>query len=235
MYGFTAGIFVLSKYKETIEQFLNEEEFLIKFNDTWLGKLSTVDSSRDYDDYTESTLNLSEYIPLLHIVSLEGSCFMIRILHERKVKLHFDIPFELEKMMFSIVGFQLYGDGYMKYAIEKIIDGIKNAEIDEKINKEVKRRMRQPDFSKRVFGEFDKDTLKEFKLFGFSEEICKKLSNILTIRNLQKKSYKCEQLIIEFLEQLGLDNLNFVEHSYVLKEKFSFDVIAHGGKYTKRF
>jgi len=235
MYDYTAGIFVRSKDEEMTKQFLDKGDFLIKFNDAWLGKLSTADLSMSHDEYTKSTWDLSEYIPLLHIVSLEGHGFTIRILHDRKVKFTFNTPFALEEMMFLVVGFDFYGDEYMEYVMKRFTTGIKNAKIDEKVNKEAKKRMQKPDFSQKVFAELDRETLKEFKLFGFSEDICRKLSNILSVGNFQRKGYKPELIILEFLACLELDNLNFVEHNYVLKEKFSFDVIAHGEKYTKRF
>jgi len=140
----------------------------------------------------------------------------------------------VERILFHKIGVEFYGEKYVSYLEKSVETGVRDMKYEQKIIREFKRRIQNPKILLAIFSDLDREALKMFQLFGFSEEICNELSSILSVKNF-RKDWDGRRMIQELLDCLNLDNLKFIEHKYVSRKKHLFDVIAYGRQYAKRF
>lgn len=219
MSDFSSGIMINETFKELAKKYSEENTYLIKLDDAWLCRLSENDFCEMVaESYSEAVLNLSNHIPLMHIINAEDHGFELSILHNKKVCFHFQVNYDVENEFAFAIGEELYGDEYM--------DLIFDTEVQENINNEVLRRHCEIEETiESFFSEINQDSIMQFKLFGFDNDICNKVKNILTVNNYKKD--KCgHQMIDELLSVLMLSKFSFVSFDYVNPNEGIFEIVG---------
>lgn len=212
MSEFSSGIMIQTCHKDIALNYMGNKTYLIQLNDYWLCRLSEND-----DDYSEKVLNLSEHIPLLHVINAEDHCFILHILYHKKNYFSFSILYYFEtEFAFDLVE-KLYGYTYIDQMRTDDHDALDN-KIDEEIEKhrdEIKEEIQS------FFSEINAEQINKFRLFGFSQNVCEKLLQILTYQNYQKDG-SGHKMIYEFLAAIRLENFVFISYNYVTSSKEDF-------------
>lgn len=218
MSDFSSGILMNESFKELAKQYSEENTYLIKLDDGWLCRLSENDFCEMVaENYSEAVLNLSVQIPLLHIISAEDHGFELCILFHKKVVFHFQVNYGAENEFAFHIGTELYGDEYM--------DVVLDSKVQAHINNEVLRRY--PEVEETIasyFSEINQEGIEQFKLFGFDNEICNKIQNLLTVNNYNKDK-RGHQMINELLSVLKLSRFSFVSYNYVNPDEGIFEIL----------
>ena len=215
MSDFSSGFFMLSENKEKVPPYLARNEWFIQLNEKWIGKLSPMDTSTEYQP---QTLALSKEVPLLHLIHAEEHGFLIRILHERDVKFHFDISYDIGVELYTEIGNELYGDHWWR-------DVKTRDERNQRTREEWSKRLENQGMLDAFFSNLNLEKLETFQLFGVNKENLLKASKILTIKNCAKDSLG---MVYDLLDCLGLKEFYFVAHHYVSKlGSAKFTVLNH--------
>lgn len=219
MSDFSSGILIRPAHKEIALKYLEDDTYLIKLNDAWLCRLSGNDfCDMTEENYSEAVLNLSAHIPLMHIMSAEDHGFELGILHNKKLVFHFRVDYGVESEFASYIGSELYGNDYLKVMCDQ--------EVIKRIQSEVQKHYHV--IEERVesfFSGIGEDEVKQFGLFGFHQDDCTKIQNILTLSNYEKDEMGY-QMIKELLAVLGLEEFSFVSYNYVNPDEGIFDVLS---------
>lgn len=202
MSDFSAGFFTINENKEKIYPYLIEGEYLIQYNEDWVGKLSPGDWETSYQP---QTLALSKQVPLLHVMHAEDHGFYLRILHEEEVKFQFEISYEVGADLYTKVGNELYGKNWWRDADNK-------DERYERVREEWAKQLEQQGILDDFFSHINLESLKAFRLFGISEDMLMEINEILTIKNCAKDSH---EMVYSLLDCVGLKQFDFVAHNYV--------------------
>ena len=202
MSDFSAGFFTKNESKEKIYPYLMEGEFLIQYNEEWVGKLSPEDWGPGYQP---QTLALSKQVPLLHVMHAEDHGFYLRILHEEEVKFQFEISYEVGADLYTKVGNELYGKSWWQ-------DADNRDERYERVREEWAIQLEQQGILDDFFSNINLESLKAFRLFGISEETLLEIKEILTIKNCAKDSHA---MVYSLLDSIGLKQFSFVSYKYV--------------------
>jgi hypothetical protein len=99
MSDFSAAIIIRAEHEAIALEYL-DDDFLIRLNKNWLCRLSANDeiNMMDISKYSKTVLNLSEQIPLMHVVHPEDHGFEMCILHKRNMICHFGVSYEFGEL-----------------------------------------------------------------------------------------------------------------------------------------
>lgn len=208
MSDFSAGFFTVNENKEKIYPYLTKNEFLIQYNEAWVGKLSPADMETDYQ-HQPQTIELSKEVPLLHVVNAEDHGFYMRILHEGEIGFSFEVSYDIRENVFEEVSYELYGDDRWDIMLT---DGDKMKEANEATEKRIQDENIIETTVATYFANINDDNLKIFEIFGFDEETIRNIKNILTVENCIDNSHK---MVDNLLDCLGLKQFSFVSYKYV--------------------
>jgi len=217
MSEFSSGTVVKLQNKDKVLANLTEQEYLIDLQNSWLCKVSVHDMN---DNYMEINRNLSNEVPLLHIIHAEDHGFYCCIYYQQKPLFTLAISYELEGNFDMQIGNELYGDDYAERAYIK-----REKEIFQKVSEEKKRRSHELEAQKKnIFTEIDKDRINQFTLFDIGEEDIQKLQKIITMETYEKDGWG-RQLVNEFLDALNLNEFEWISFHYVCKDPEHFNII----------
>ncbi|GLC83286.1 hypothetical protein [Lacrimispora brassicae] len=219
MSEFSSGIMIQTCHKENVLKYMEKNTYLIQLNDLWLCRLSESDLCNHISeaDYSEAVLNLSEHIPLMHIVNAEDHGFELGILHRKKLAFTFGINYGVESEFVFQLGQQLYGEEYMDRLFDDEV--MKNIEREtQKHSAEVEERIQS------FFSGIGAEQIKQFQLFGFQQDVCERIQHILTYPNYQKDKLGY-RMIRELYAAIGIDEFCFVSHYYISKNEENFIIV----------
>ena len=219
MSEFSSGIMIRICHKDIALKYMEDNTYLIQLNDFWLCRLSENDFSNHLSErnYSEAVLNLSEHIPLMHIVNAEDHGFGLGILHHKNLVFNFGVDYGVEAEFAFQIGQELYGDEYMF----KLHD----AEVIKHIQRETKNRFAEVEEKiKSFFSEIDAEQIGHFSLFSFQQEVCDRIQHILTYQNHQIDKIG-HQMIQELYAAIRLEEFCFVSHSYVSENREVFKIV----------
>jgi hypothetical protein len=99
MSNFSAGIMLKAEHEAVALEYMEDNVFLIRLNSNWLCRLSANDESSmmNIAKYSKAVLDLSERIPLMHVVHPEDHCFGLCILHESELVCRFGVSYEFDE------------------------------------------------------------------------------------------------------------------------------------------
>ena len=98
MSDFSAAIMLRAEHEAIALEHMEDNVFLIRLNANWLCRLSANDeiSIMNIEKYSKAVLDLSDRIPLMHVIHPEDHCFALCILYKREVVCRFGVSYEFE-------------------------------------------------------------------------------------------------------------------------------------------
>ena len=223
MSDFSCGILIGNNHKDLAVNYMEPDTFLIKLNDEWLCRLSENDSKEIVlENYSQAVLDMSAQIPLLHIQHSEDYGFDMGVLHNGELVFRFGIEYAIESSFAFEVGDKLYEDVDYVLVMDK-------PEVVERVKREVSARCHEIDEKiSRSFASVNDNNIKQFNLFGFDDERCSKIRNLLTEANYKKDDGLGFQMIQDLLAIIGLENFYFVSHRYACLGDNDFEIVEKG-------
>ena len=83
MSDFSAAIMFKAEHEKLALEYMEDDVFLIRLNDSWICRLSENDQNCATlnGNYSNAVLDLSRRIPLMHVMNAEDHCLELNILH----------------------------------------------------------------------------------------------------------------------------------------------------------
>lgn len=99
MSDFSGAVMLRAEHKDTALEYMEDNVFLIQLNDNWICRLSENDDSSmmNIAKYSKAVLDLSEEIPLMHVMHPEDHCFGLCILHKSELMCRFGVSYEMDE------------------------------------------------------------------------------------------------------------------------------------------
>ena len=244
MSSFSVGYLARPEYKMQVESKLLEDEYVVEYNENWIGRFSSYDIDQEILPHI---LEQSWDVPFVRLHYFEDYNFRIQLIYQGEVQFYFYISYETESdAMFTLVATEKFGDNW-----EHIIYHTPEGEAYKKeVNDEVSRILEEGYTYLRYFSHLNEQSFEAFKLFGFDEEAIANIQQILSVERFSElpqfepepdeATYEemqqlllsgdyldydfeddflsiAQQTVEELLESLGFDNnFSFTGHKYVV-------------------